>query len=175
MVTLTKKVILYINLLLTVFVYSQDGFVIKENGLTPKFLTSKIDTLTKNEMYYKTLMWIEEHEKKYKLAVINKIENEVIEFYCIRGNAVSLNKQYYNVKYKIVISFEKGLYTFEPAEVQLKINSKYDMGWKDFDLSSSTKLFKRGKVIRKYKSYLKGITDVLNELSINLSSYLIIE
>ncbi len=167
-----KNLILCISILLTTVVYCQDEFIMEEIGLTPKFSTSKIDSLTKSELYKKTLTWIEENEKKYKLSVDNKIENEVIHLSSIKGNAVNLDNQYFNVKYKISIVFEKDNYKFEPTEINLKVNSKFDMGWKDFNLTNGAMFFKRGKVIRKYKSYLKDIMALLNELNIQLNSYL---
>lgn len=167
-----KKIILCINLLLTVFVYSQDKFIIKENGLAPKFLISKTDSLTKPELYKKTIIWIKENEKKYKLTVDNEIKNEIIHLTSIKGNAVHLNKQYFNAKYKISLRFEDGQYKFEPSEIQLKVNSKYDMGWKKFDLDNCDSFFKKGKVRRKYKPYLKDITALLNELNLQLDFYL---
>jgi hypothetical protein len=167
-----KNLILILCMLLTVFVYSQDNFEISKNGLTPKFLISKIDSLTKIDSYKKTLFWVSKYKQKYKLIVDKKLENEEINLMSIKGNAVNLNKQYFNVKYKIKVSFEKGNYKFEPTAIQLKINSKYDMGWKDFNLTDGTQYFKKEKVLRKYKSYLKDITALLNELNFLLSNYL---
>ena len=56
--------------------------------------------------------------------------------------------------------------------IQLKINSKYDMGWKNFDLDNCTEFFKKGKVKRKYKTYLKDISKPLNQLYLLLNKYL---
>ncbi|WP_299552787.1 DUF4468 domain-containing protein [Seonamhaeicola sp.] len=165
-----KNLILCLNLLLTVLVYGQDEFAINYKGLTPKLSISKIDSLSKSALYLKTLEWIEENETKYRLLVDSKIENEAILVILIKENAVNLNKQYYNVKYKINISFEKEQYKFEPTRIQLKLNSKYDMGWKDFDLTNGAIFFDKEKVIKKYKYYLKDITRSLNELSMQLNA-----
>lgn len=167
-----KALIICLYFLLATSAYSQDKFVIKENGLTPKFTILKIDSLAKSELYNKTLKWIEENEKEYKLSVDNKTKNEVIQLYSIKGNAVNLDKQFFNVKYNVSIGFEKEQCKFEPMGIQLKVNSKFDMGWKDFDLTNGAMYFKKGKVIKKYKSYIKDITTQLNELNHNLSAYL---
>ena len=167
-----KKLILYLNIAFTAIVFGQSEFAISENGLTPKFLSLKIDAMPKNELYKKTWTWIEENEKIYNLSVDNTIENKVIHLYSIKGNAVNLDKKYFNVKYKISISFEKGQYKFEPTEIQLSVNSKYDMGWKDLDLTNGAMYFKKEKVIRKYRSYISDMTTLLNEINIKLSSYL---
>ena len=143
-----KFLILSINLLLTSLVFSQEEFTIKENGLYPKFTSLKIDRLTKSELYNKTLKWIEENEKNHKLSVVSKIENEIIVISSIKGNAVKLDKQYFNAKYRVSIDFDTEQYKFEPIKIQLKANSKYDMGWKDMDLNNGSMYFKKQKVIR---------------------------
>ena len=90
----------------------------------------------------------------------------------LKGNAVNLDKQYYNVSYRVLIDFEDGNYSFEPTEIRLKLNSKYDMGWKEFDLNNGAQFLKKGKPIRKYRSYLENLLKVLNELQIDLQAYL---
>ncbi len=167
-----NKFNVYIYLLLSTFIYGQNQFVIKENGLTSKFLISKIDTFSNNELFAKTVSWIKVNEKKHNIVTEHIIENESIDFSFTKHNSVHLNKQYYNVKYKINISFEKEQFKFEPIEIQLKINSKYDMGWKDFELTSTAQFFKKGKVKRKYKTYLKDIVAPLNELFLKLNLHL---
>ncbi|WP_133085509.1 hypothetical protein [Winogradskyella aurantia] len=167
-----KYIIFYINLFLIVVVYGQDQFVIEENGLTPKFSITKIDNSTKTELYNKTLDWVNEHENSFSLSVDDTVEGEAIYLTSFKGNAVSLDKQFFNVKYDIRISFENEQFKFEPSEIKLKLNSKYDMGWKEFSLSNGDIYFKNGKVIRKYKRYIKDITAVLNEINNQLSAYL---
>ena len=91
-----KYLILSINLILTSLVFGQEEFVIKEDGLNPKFTTLRIEGLTKSELYLKTLKWIQENEKNYKLSVDYKTENNIIVISSIKGNAVTLDKQYFN-------------------------------------------------------------------------------
>lgn len=160
------------NLLFTVFVYGQDVFSIESTGLTPEFSISQINALSQNQLYEETLLWIEENKKKYQLSIENKTENQVIQLVCVKKNAVRLDKQYFNAKYKLNIRFEEKQYKFEPTQIQLKLNSKYDMGWKDFDLSNGSIFFKKGKPIKKYKSYLEDVAHLLNELNLQLSAEL---
>jgi hypothetical protein len=137
-----------------------------------KFLVTKIDNSAKSELYNKTLEWVNEHENSFSLSVDDTVEGEAIHLTSLKGNAVSLDKQFFNVKYNIKISFENEQFKFEPTEIRLKLNSKYDMGWKEFSLSNGAIYFKNGKVIRKYKRYIKDITAVLNEINNQLSAYL---
>ena len=170
-----KNFFLYITTFITIFSYGQEKFVITENGLSPKFYISKKGSFSKKELYTKTLNWIEENREKHLLSVSSKKENDVIYLISITENAVSLIKQYFNVKYEIKLSFQDGRYRYEPTKIQLKLNSKYDMGWKDLDLSNDSKFFKNGKVLRKYKTYIGNITTLLNELSQELHTYLNID
>ena len=167
-----KILINCLSLLIAISALGQHKFVIKENGINPKFISIKIDSAAKSKLYNKTVSWIEENEKRYKLSVDNKTENKVIHLTSIKGNAVKLDKKYFNVKYTISIGFEKEQYKFEPTKIKLKVNSKFDMGWKDFDLTNGAMYFKKGKVIKKYKSYINDITALLNELNHNLNIYL---
>lgn len=159
-----------IGLLMTATVYGQDEFAITANGLAPPFLTSKIDHLTKSQMYEKTLTWIEENEEAYKLSVQGKTENAAIQLTSVKWNAVNLGEKYFIARHHISLSFEDDHWKFEPTAIQLKLNSKYDMGWEDFDLTDGTMYFKKGKLIKKYKSYLDDLLAQLNEINMKLKS-----
>ncbi|MEQ9301882.1 MAG: hypothetical protein RIF33_25100 [Cyclobacteriaceae bacterium] len=167
-----KYLILCIGLLLTVTAYGQGDFAITTNGLEPKFCTSSIDHLASSELYEKTLTWIEENQEEYKLSIDEKIEGEMIELTSIKWNAVNLSDKYFIAHYHIRLNFEEDQYQFKPTAIQLKLNSKYDMGLEDFDLTGGEMYFKKGKVIKKYKAYLDDITALLNELNLQLNAYL---
>jgi len=146
--------------------------MITANGLRPKLITSRVSSLTPSEVYEKTLRWIKDNEEKYDLSVEEKVENEAIHLTSIKSNAVTLKEQYFYAKYSISISFENEQYKFEPTKIQLKLNSKYDMGWKDFDLNDGSMFYKKGKPIRKYKAYINDLVTQLNEIHIRLGEYL---
>ena len=167
-----KYLILCINLLITTSVYGQDKFAITPNGLSPQFSTSRIDHLTRNQIYEKTLTWIELNEEAYKLSVQDKTENEVIQLTSVKWNAVNLGEKYYTSEYNIHLIFEENKYKFEPTAIRLKLNSKYDMGWENFDLSNGDMYFKKDKIFKKYKVYLKDLMLGLNEVSLRLNSHL---
>lgn len=129
-------------------------------------------TFNTSQWYIKTMSWIEENSETYNLTVEHAVENASIQISFLKGNATTLDKQYYNIGYQVKISFEDGKYTFEPTEIRLKLNSKYDMGWTNFDLNDASLYFKKGKPLRRYKSYLENIPKALNELQMKLISYL---
>ena len=167
-----KKLLLGIFLLWTTLSYGQIEFVIAVDGLSPKILSAEMSAFNSSQMYTKTMGWIEENSETYNLSMEHAVENAYIQISFLKGNAATLDKQYYNIGNKAKISFEDGKYTFEPTEIRLKLNSKYDMGWTNFDLNDASLYFKKGKPLRKYKSYLENIPKALNELQMNLLSYL---
>ena len=144
-----------------------------ESGITPTSLTTPIGQQTRSMLYSSIFSWLETHQKPNKLGIVDTTSNEFIQIWCIKGNAVSLHDMYYHAKYDITLRFADGQFTFEPTRIQLKINSKYDMGWKEVELSEPTSYFKKGKVIRKYKAYLEGMITPLNELHAGFVEYLV--
>lgn len=165
-----KQVLQCLVLLLSATMYGQQEFIIGADGLAPKNIASAIDQ--KNELFTKTLAWIEANEEEYKLSIAEQSENVSITFSSIKGNAVTLADRYFHAKYDIQVRFEEDQLLFEPSQIQLKVNSKYDMGWKDFDLKDPSTYFKKGKVIRKYKAYLGDLVKPLNQLQLELTSHL---
>ncbi|WP_299114149.1 hypothetical protein [uncultured Winogradskyella sp.] len=166
-----KSTIVSILLVFTTIGFSQDKFDFNEKGLAPEYIIAAIDSIPKNTLYKKTLKWIKSTSNN--LEIQNK--TNTIQFTGIKDNAVHEGKRYFHIKYTIKISFEEGLYKFKPLKVQLKANSKYDMGWKAFDLKKGDIFFKKGKVIKKFKSYVSDIPKILNDLNANLYNYLITE
>lgn len=167
-----KRVFQGLLLLLSTLVYGQEEFIIGADGLTPKNMVSTIDQTTADDLFKKTRVWIETNEKEYKLALIEERENTTITFSGIKGNAVHLSDRYFHAKYDIQVRLEEDQYIFKPIQIQLKVNSKYDMGWKDFDLKDTSTFFKKGKVIRKYKDYLEDLVAPLNQLYLELTAHL---
>lgn len=167
-----KYLILCITLFLTTTVQGQDQFTITMDGLESQSSPSQIDHLTRSQMYEKTLSWIEENEEVYKLSVQDKTENESIQLTSTKWNATHLGEKYYTAEYSVRLTFEDNSLRFEPTAIRLKLNSKYDMGWEAFDTTDTAMYFKKGKVIKKYKSYLEDLIAQLNAINIQLNSSL---
>lgn len=149
--------------------YGQNKFAFNKNGITPKYLVSHVNSLSKTELYHKTLNWI-------KITYENpntEIDNQVILLTGIKENALQVDKRYFHLQYTVKLTFKKEVYKFEPLKVLYKANSKYDMGWKDFDLSNGEVYFKKGKAIKSTKAYVKTIPKVLNDLNTQLNQFLI--
>ncbi|WP_370390915.1 DUF4468 domain-containing protein [uncultured Winogradskyella sp.] len=167
-----RRVILFFTTLSFSVMHCQDQFTIDELGLSPKSITTTIEQSSKQELYSKTLAWLKGRNESHNLSVEDKSDSHTINFTFIKGNAVSLDKQYYKAKYHVTLNFIDGSYTFKPTKIELKLNSKYDMGWKEFNLNTGAMFYRRGKVIRKYKRYLRDLTAPLNEFRNQLHAHL---
>ena len=146
---------------------SQAKFEMTANGLSPLVVRIEVFNISEEKLFSKALQWVENNSKKLQLKVNKQVENEELVFESTQNNAVVYDKQYNHVKSTIQIRFTDNAVMFEPIFIQRKINSKYDMGWKDVDLKNSGKYFKRGKVVRKYRNYIK---DLLRHLNIVMES-----
>ncbi|MDJ0646833.1 MAG: hypothetical protein QNJ57_12695 [Flavobacteriaceae bacterium] len=167
-----RSTIFLMMVLGTSLVYGQTEFIFNENGLDPKYAIANLDSTPATELYQKTRKWIENTSTNATLALDTEIENDFIHFTGIKDNAIKVGKGYLHMKYTVKVSFKKGLYKFEPLEILTKVNSKYDMGWKAIDLNNGSVFFKKGKAIKKTKSYVTSIPAVLNELNAKLYKYL---
>nr|WP_298997067.1 hypothetical protein [uncultured Allomuricauda sp.] len=167
-----KKRIFGLSMLFVTLGHGQTEFAITTDGIYPKAITSEIGAITTSQLYKKVMDWIEENSETYNLTIDRATEDVSIHISSLKSNVATLEKQYYNANYRVNIRFESKKYTFEPTQIQLKLNSKYDMGWKDFDLNNGSLYFKKGKPVRKYRGYLENIPKVLNELHRELDIHL---
>lgn len=158
-----KKSIFLFLALISQFVMSQTQFEFSENGLTPKFLYIQLDGKSAAEINESAKKWFIANSKNFNLDVVKSEENK-IEFTTTKNNGTNLDKQYFHIKYEIELRFEENNLKFIPKSIQLKLNSKYDMGWKDFDLSEGYTFYKRGKLVRKYRDYISSIMLEMNRV-----------
>lgn len=149
-----------------------EAFVITKNGLEPTLLRLQMDDATAQELYARSVNWLEMNKEPFKISVDVTTANELIQFSAVQWNATNLDERYFIARYHIRLSFEEDGYQFEPTAIQLKLNSKYDMGWEELDLTDGATYFKNDKLIRKYKSYVSDLMAPLNELQQQLLTYL---
>ena len=118
------------------------------------------------------LSWVKKNYKNSNDVITNQVNNESITITDIKPNYINIKKDYYYVKYSVKVSFQDGQYTLEPQQVFTKLNSKYDMGWKNFDLKDGASFFKRGKAIKSTRAYVEKIPNLFNELNTKLNKEL---
>lgn len=147
--------------ILNSLLFSQEYFAITEQGITPKSILLNLEN---KDLYGKAMSWITSNAETHTLEILDTMEESTIKFTSTKGNAVILDKQYYNVKHIIKLNFTPKGVEFTPIGVELKLNSKYDMGWKPIDIDNCSQYFKKGKPIRKYREYLTSIVTPLNSI-----------
>jgi len=164
------KKITFIILFISSLNYSQENFKYGENGLSPKFLVIKIDSLKQNQIYENAVKWIKLNFKNPDEVIETSVENEMIRFTVIKQRVLSIGKSKpidYDLKYTISISFKDGKYKFEPLSNMVKA-SDYNYGWIPFDLNNGKLYFKKGKMIEKFDQYVIRIPEFLNNLSLEI-------
>jgi hypothetical protein len=163
-----KNLTVYLSLFISFSIFGQDRFIIQPDGLSPEYVSAMIEGKHQSDLYRMTLGWLETNKQELRITIDKQVEGETIKFTSFKGNTVNYLEQYYHAEYYITIRFNEDGYQFECTEINLKLNSKYDMGWKSFDLEDASGYFKKGRIIRKYKSYVLDLPDRLNELNLGL-------
>lgn len=155
----------------SLFGFGQTPFIFTEDGLSPDSLVREVKGSSVDSLKQKALDWVNTSLSKDNVVFALNHDN-TIELTGISYDVITADKQSYHVKYTIKLSFKNGLYQFQPVSLQTKMNSKYDMGWKDFSLKDGSTFFRRGKVIKKLKSYVEAIPLLLNTINANLYNHL---
>lgn len=168
-----KKLLTFLFVILSIQAYSQQEFSFAIDGISPTFLGLNLGDKDTKSAYQSALEWLKNNADTYQISVVNKKPTSLLEFTSVKNNAVNLDKQYFHAEYHFSMVFEKNQMRLTPKKIRLKLNSKYDMGWKDFDLSTGSQYFKKkNKPIRKYKSYLNDLVNPMNNLAQKLANAL---
>ena len=157
-------------LLVCKFTFAQTEFSITSEGLSPELIRLELPGASREELFQKTNQWIQKNQIDFKLSIEEQEDLKEIVFSSIKNNGVNLGERYFHAKYQVNVLFEDEMVIFSPTQVQLKVNSKYDMGWEDFDMKSPDEFFKKGKVLRKYKDYIEDLVMHLNALAANYAT-----
>ena len=152
--------------------YAQDEFNLETTGLVPAAINIRYANQSATDLYEKALRWIEHEHVDMDLELIETDPEKTIIIQSLSENAVKVGKQSFHIKFVIALRFENGSLMLEPISLSSKLNSKYDMGWKEIDLKNTGHLFKKNKPIKKTKDYVSAVPKLLNALSSHLREYL---
>lgn len=87
-------------------------FQYTELGLND-FVVTDIESMSKEEIYHKTLNWIKETYKNPDLVLKTKIENEKVRIDAIANQLLKVKNLALDLNYTIEISFKDSKYKFE--------------------------------------------------------------
>lgn len=164
-----KKIILFLFFTLNVFAQNEK-FIFNKDGLS-EYVVVKVDSISENELYSKTLNWVKETYSKPEQVIDATIENESIRF-TGRSNFFRIYNAFgdfkdYPVKYTIKISFKDGRYKFEVLSMTVEHES---VNYSDIP----SKIYKKnGELLKWYKDTPQKIEDFFNQLNNSLKGYII--
>lgn len=149
----------------------EDKFTFSKKGFTD-FVVVNCEGKTKEELYKKTLDWINTIYNTPKEVIKGQIENEYIR---IEGAEKSLGVNYQPAKYMIEISFKDGKYKFDVLNISQFIPGYQYIPstWKEFYINNTSGYYKKNGEIRNgYKYYSIAIPDYFNKLNKNLNDFI---
>jgi hypothetical protein len=152
-------VLLFVN----VICYSQtsiEKFEYTELGLND-YVVSEFNSVSKDEIYKKTINWVKETYKNPDEVLKMKIENEKIRINGIANKLLNVKGYTYNLEYVIDISFKDNKYKFE------LISLTYEQV--DYKKIPNFKTDK--KMIKYYGKIPYDIEDYFNKLNLSLKYY----
>ncbi len=162
------KNIVLIFLFLGHFGMAQNTFKLSKKGITPKQTKVLMSSNSASVLFQKTKSWIESNQKK--LSLETEKENTSLVFLSTRSDVKFSKTKSYYVKCWFSIQFKDDQYVFQPVKIEMKQNSKYDMGWKELSLENPYDFFKEIKGNK--KSFLKKISEQINDVEQDLKSSL---
>lgn len=157
--------------------------ITKAEGLSP-FIVVKTEGKTKEELYKKTIEWINKNYNKPSEVIKAQVENDYIRFQGIEKDLFcwdALKTFCSDIRYEIEISFKDGKYKFSVLRLEQymkKYSSDYTRtiggNWEELDLVKKSNWFykKDGNMRGMYKDHLPKIPLYFNNLNKSLYDYL---
>lgn len=175
-----KKIKLLFLLLITLNSYSQQSeeFKFTKDGLTD-FIVNKVENKSKNDLFKKTIEWINTTYKNPSEVIKGQIKNEYIRFEGSSNSLICINilggKNCKSSKYQVEVSFKDGRYKFEIIEISAYWeSSQYSSGgWQNIELKNPKRYYrKNGKIRSTFKHYPKLIPLYFNALNLSLKNFM---
>ena len=183
-----KLLIMLISALTSTLYFGQDATpqqtppptqftITKAEGLSP-FIVVKTEGKTKEELYKKTIEWINKNYNKPSEVIKAQVENDYIRFqgvskekYCWDALVTFCN----DIRYEVEVSFKDGKYKFEVLSLEdYHVTGASGLRvWGRINYKDSWTHFKNtGEVRKMYAKNIKEITSFFDELSKNLYDYI---
>ncbi len=151
--------------------------ITKAEGLS-SFIVVKTEGKTKEELYKKTIEWINKNYNKPSEVIKAQVENDYIRFqgvskekYCWDALVTFCN----DIRYEVEVSFKDGKYKFEVLSLEdYHVTGASGLRvWGRINYKDSWTHFKNtGEVRKMYAENVKQITAFFDELSKSLYDYI---
>ena len=173
-----KKLTLLLIMLLTFVGYTQESFTYDERGLTPKYLVEEFEGISQQELFDRTIYWINDTYKNPDEVIKATISNKKIRFEGVSMDRFSHTllgtAHYYNATYTIEVSFKQNKYKFELIKITYRIpGSQYGNGYiVKINLDNGEGYYrKNGKLKGKTKNVPKQLENLINGLQKSLKIF----
>jgi len=172
--------LMVIMTLFTMNTFSQERFSFTKNGFND-FVVVEIDSCNQNELYNKTLNWIQKTYKNPQEVLLGQIQDEYIRFEGFQSSGLCVNAlgmiTCYNLKYQIEVHFKDGKYKFKILRIETYAPpTQYTRGgWSDFpigEIDYSVYYKKSGQIKPTYQYYPTNLEGLFNGLSEGLKSFI---
>ena len=156
----------------TEFKFTKEGFT--------DYVVNSIEGKTAQELYNKTLDWINVTYKNPNSVIKAKIENEYIRIEGVSSKLLCVKTlgllTCNDAKYQIEISFKDGKYKFDLIKLEEYIPQTkytYNSGWSDISLTNTTAYYKEnGDIKNLFKLYPAAIEGEFNSLNKSLNDFI---
>lgn len=154
----------------SLFTFGQTEFAIDKKGINTKSILFASNYQTKEFLKSTSVKWIEKGLLPFTFTEPSIKKDSLISFSATRSDiALRKDKSYY-VQFYIQLEASKGRLKFSVDRIDLKQNSRFDMGWQQLDLENPYAFFEKNKGNK--KAFLKKISAMLNELLNDLVNHL---
>lgn len=165
-----KKTILFLAIIISVFGFSQNisptKYEITKDGFTD-YIVSEVPGKTKEEIYTKTLEWINKNYQNPEKVIMGKVENDYIRIEGIESNLFCIPADCQDGKYQIEISFKDGKYKFDVISLHQKISD-----WIVVDFNQNKSFYFDSNGLKKKFDKYQSIPAYFNTLNKSLSDYI---
>lgn len=154
-------------------------FKFTKEGLTD-YVVGIVEGKTAQELYKKTIDWINVTYKNPKEVIKAQIENDYIRLEGAKSNMLCIKTlgllNCYNVRYQIEISLKDGKYKFDIIKLEQYIPpSQYSVtsGWSEIGIINTSVYYKEnGDLKSLFKLYPAAIETEFNSLNTSLKDFL---
>lgn len=164
-----KKALLPVFLFFWLISHGQSEFVIDKKGLSPRSFISASGINSSDAVMTKIDTWFALENKKFKKTQYNKTDSSIQFTSIVTDVRLRKDKAYY-IRYDIELSISNSKLLFKVLKIDLKQNSRFDMGWKELNLDKPHDFFK--KIKGNKKAFLNKVAEHLNDLKIDLEKSL---
>mgnify|MGYP003610375767 CR=1 FL=1 len=175
-----KKILLGFLLLVGFYTNAQENdFKFTKDGFTD-YVVGSIEGKTAQELYKKTIDWINVTYKNPKEVIKAQVENEYIRIEGSIFNMICMKSlgllTCNDARYQIEVSLKDGKYKFDVIKLEEYIKpSQYvvNSGWSEISLTNTSGFYKNnGDIKNIFKLYPTAIETEFNSLNISLKDFL---